>query len=70
VDHDPDWGDLRLTVDTPEDLELARRIYALFGNTSDFDMEGIVSLLAAHPELSEINANIQHKSFKDVDQRG
>jgi spore coat polysaccharide biosynthesis protein SpsF len=70
VDHDPDWGDLRLTVDTPEDLELARRIYALFGNTSDFDMEGIVSLLAAHSELSEINANIQHKSFKDVDQRG
>jgi spore coat polysaccharide biosynthesis protein SpsF len=70
VDHDPDWGELRLTVDTPEDLELVRRIYALFGNGSDFSMADIVDLLAAHPELSEINATIQHKSFKDVDQRG
>ncbi len=70
VDHDPDWGDLRLTVDTPEDLELARQIYSLFGNAEDFNMEDIVNLLTDHPELSAINADIRHKSFKDVDQRG
>jgi spore coat polysaccharide biosynthesis protein SpsF len=70
VDHDPDWSELRLTVDTPEDLELARRIYTVFGKGDDFNMVDIVNLLAKHPELSQINADIHHKSFKDVDRRG
>lgn len=70
VDHDPDWGDLRLTVDTPEDLEFVRRIHSFFGNSSDFNMDDIVNLVAEHPELTGINAAVSHKSFKDVDRRG
>ena len=70
VDHEPDWGELRLTVDTAEDLELIRKITAHFGGGNDFGMDEVVAYLQHHPELGAINAGIHHKSFKDVDSRG
>jgi len=70
VDHDPDLGHLRLTVDTPEDLELIRRIYAFFEDTDDFSLDEILTLLDQHPELLQVNAAVEHKGFKDVDQCG
>ncbi len=30
LDHDPDYGSLRWTVDTPADLELLRKVFARF----------------------------------------
>ena len=70
VDHDPDLGHLRLTVDTPEDLVLIREIYTHFGNTDDFSLEEILALLEQQPELLQVNAAVSHKGFTDVDQRG
>lgn len=69
VDHDPDLGELRLTVDTPEDLELVRKVYAHFGNSDEFSMDEMVALLESHPELRQLNAAVTHKTFKDVDDR-
>jgi spore coat polysaccharide biosynthesis protein SpsF len=69
VDLDRDLGNLRLTVDTPEDLELIRKIYQHFGNSDDFSMQDIVNLLNAQPEWRLINANVIHKNYKDIDQR-
>jgi len=69
VDHDPDIGQLRLTVDTAEDLTLVRRIYQYFDNTDEFSLPDILTLLEKHPEYLQINANISHKSFEDVDER-
>jgi len=57
-------------VDTPEDLDLIRRITTHFGNGNDFGMAEAVQYLQAHPELGEINAGVQHKTFRDVDNRG
>jgi spore coat polysaccharide biosynthesis protein SpsF len=69
VDHDPDLGHLRLTVDTPEDLVLIREIYGYFGNRDDFSLADILNALEIHPEWLSINADVVHKTFKDVDQR-
>jgi spore coat polysaccharide biosynthesis protein SpsF len=69
VDHEPDLGHLRLTVDTPDDLALIRRIYAYFENTDDFSLDEVLALLEQHPELLQINASVEHKGFKDIDQR-
>jgi spore coat polysaccharide biosynthesis protein SpsF len=69
VDHDPDLGHLRLTVDTPEDLVLIRKIYEEFGNKDDFSLDAILGLLDDNPEMLEINAGVKHKDFRDVDQR-
>ena len=35
----------------------------------DFTWEDILALVQAHPELSTINAAVQHKFMKDVDDR-
>jgi spore coat polysaccharide biosynthesis protein SpsF len=69
LDHEPDYGALRWTVDTAEDLELVRRIYAHFGRRDDFSWTEVLDLTSRHPELSRINASVQHKSLRDVDTR-
>ncbi len=69
VDHDRDLGHLRLTVDTEEDLSLIRHIYAHFDNADTFRLGEILRLFEAEPELMQINADVSHKSFTDVDSR-
>lgn len=69
IDHDPDYGSLRWTVDTPEDLEFVRAVYAAFENRNDFTWLDVLHLVQQHPELSAINAGIHHKSMFDVDAR-
>jgi spore coat polysaccharide biosynthesis protein SpsF len=66
---DTDLGTLRWTVDTPEDVELLRRIYDHFENRDDFSWLEVLDLWWENPELAEINAKINHKSVFDVDGR-
>ncbi len=63
--HDPDYGHLRWTVDTPEDLALMRQIYAHFGGRDDFSWLEILSLLERNPELSKINASVRPKNVRE-----
>jgi len=69
VDHDPDHGSLRWTVDTPEDLVLVRQVYAYFHGRDDFSWYEVLDLFEQHPEIGQINAGVQHKSVRDVDTR-
>lgn len=69
VDSTPDYGSYRWTVDTPQDLELVRQVYAAFGGKDTFTYAQALALFAEHPELTQINAEIKHKTFKDVDER-
>jgi len=70
VDHEPDLGHLRLTVDTPEDLTLIRSIYEYFGNDDEFSLDDILELFNQRPDLLQINAQVTHKGYRDVDLRG
>lgn len=69
LEHDPDYGSYRWTVDTPEDLELARQIYAHFSNRDDFTWHDILDLFQQKPELAAINSRVLHKGAKDIDPR-
>jgi len=57
---DDDLSHLRWTVDTPEDLELVRKIYHALGR-DDFDIDDVLGVLELHPEWSAINAHIEQK---------
>jgi spore coat polysaccharide biosynthesis protein SpsF len=70
VDHEPDVGHYRWTVDTPEDLALLRRVYAFFDGRDDFTFEALIALFQQHPELEKINTDVTAKNLKEVDQRG
>jgi len=56
-----DRSSLRWTVDTPEDLELVRRIYGHFGDDR-FAWTDVLKLLERQPELLEINRHVRQKA--------
>lgn len=64
-----DFGDYRWTVDTPEDLEFMRQIYARFDSRDDFTWKEVLDLVHDNPNLMKINAGVQHKTLKDIDKR-
>lgn len=52
--------DLRLTVDTEEDLRLIREIFErLYSDGQIFLTEEVIDLLDKHPELAAINAHVK-----------
>ncbi len=69
LDHTSDFGDYRWTVDTPEDLEFIRQVYARFDGRDDFSWLEVLDLVHREPQLMEINSGIQHKTLKDLDER-
>jgi spore coat polysaccharide biosynthesis protein SpsF len=62
-------GSMRWTVDTPEDLELVRRIFAHFQPRKDFSWLEVLDLFRQEPQLASINSSINPKTFLDVDGR-
>jgi spore coat polysaccharide biosynthesis protein SpsF len=69
VQRRPSLGHLRFTVDTPEDLALARKVYAAFGNRDDFTLAELLATNALHPEWQASVGAVKHKGFKDLDAR-
>ena len=67
--HTTDFGEYRWTVDTPEDLEFMRQVYSRFDGRDDFSWKEVLDLVHNEPELMNINAGIQHKTVKDIDER-
>lgn len=55
-----DAGDLRITLDTDDDLSLLRALFDEHGAAS-LSGDEVVALLRAHPELVAINAHVAQK---------
>jgi len=59
-----DYSNYRWTLDTTEDFEFISVIYdRLYKTNPNFNMEDIIKLLVAEPELVKINENIIQKSI-------
>ncbi len=69
LDAEKNFGDRRWTVDTPEDLEFIRALFDKLNCRINFSWREVLQILEENPELEKINADIAHKSFKDVDSR-
>ena len=61
-----DWAKYRLTVDTPQDLELIRKIYASFGDRDDFGWREVLDLMQRSPDLADINAGVVQKPMQQA----
>lgn len=68
LDNDVDYGSLRWTVDTPQDLELVRVLVSRFAD-DHFTWKDVLALVQREPELMQINAEVKHKRVSDVDER-
>ncbi|MCJ7518123.1 MAG: glycosyltransferase family protein [Anaerolineaceae bacterium] len=69
LDAEDNYGSLRWTVDTADDLEFIRQVTAALNCRMDFSWRDVIKVLDEHPELEAINAGIEHKSYNDVDHR-
>ena len=65
----PDYGSLRWTVDTPEDLDFIRQLYKRFDGRDDFTWQDVLELTQKEPDLMKINADIRHKTLTEIDER-
>jgi spore coat polysaccharide biosynthesis protein SpsF len=54
--------DMRLTLDTPQDLEVIRALFdALRVDDPAFPVARMIAWLDAHPEIARINATVRHR---------
>ncbi len=65
-----DHGDLRWTVDTPEDLDFVRAVYARFAGRGDFGWREVLALIQREPALAAINAHVAQKGFREAESTG
>ena len=59
-----DHSRYRWTLDTAEDLELLRNIYARFDDREDFSWYEAVQLMRREPELAERNAHVLQRALQ------
>lgn len=56
-------SDMRLTVDTPADLELTRRAYAAVAGEDGYaDLRAVVRWLDRHPDVRTLNAHVRQRN--------
>lgn len=67
--HEPDYGEKRWTVDTPQDLELINLIFEHFSPRIDFSWMEVIDLIKRNPDLENINISVRAKNVAEVDNR-
>lgn len=68
IEHEPNFGDQRWTLDTAEDLNLIRKIIKHFPGRDDFTWKEILQVIEDHPNLAEINKDVRHKNYQEVEE--
>lgn len=54
---------LRLTIDTPEDYELARILYNDLYNGAPFTLQSVLNFIIINPGLANINSHVHHRAM-------
>jgi spore coat polysaccharide biosynthesis protein SpsF len=65
VKGDLDYSQYRWTLDTPEDLEFLRAVYARQMSQRDLAWQDVLSMVEREPGLAEINRHIVQKTVRD-----
>ncbi len=69
LDYRVNYGSLRWTVDTAQDLELVRQIYARLAGREDFTWLDVLDIFEREPHLLKINSQVSHRDMFHVDDR-
>jgi spore coat polysaccharide biosynthesis protein SpsF len=62
IENGADYSRHRWTLDTPEDLQLLRAIYAHFGGRDDFCWREVLKVVEREPALADINRHVVQKT--------
>lgn len=69
LQHQPDYGSLRWTVDTPQDLALIREIFQRLPDPLTSTWLDVLQIFADDPGLTELNAQVEARHYRAVDSR-
>lgn len=69
VEFEKDYGWVRWTVDTADDLKLIRQMAVRLKGCPQFTWHDLLEMYLNEPGLSGINAAVQHRTMFDVDER-
>jgi spore coat polysaccharide biosynthesis protein SpsF len=61
-----DYSHCRLTLDTADDLQLIRAVYASFDNQDTMSWQEVVGLLERSPELAALNSHVMQKPLHEA----
>jgi spore coat polysaccharide biosynthesis protein SpsF len=61
-----DYTHHRLTLDTADDLQLIRAVYANFDNQDNMGWRDVVGLLELHPEIAALNSHVVQKPVHEA----
>ena len=65
LDAEEDYGALRWTVDTRQDLEFVRQVVSRLRSDGEFGWRDVLALVQTEPALALINADVPHKTHRD-----
>lgn len=65
VPGNPDYSSHRWTLDTPEDLEFLRAIYARLNNHTTFSWRQVLDVVDREPELMDLNRFVMQKAVHE-----
>ena len=60
-----DFSFYRWTLDTLEDLEFVRAVYASFDGRDDFTWRDVIALMERKPNLAELNRHVVQKELRE-----
>jgi spore coat polysaccharide biosynthesis protein SpsF len=63
VTGEADYSGHRWTVDTPEDLEFVRSVYARLNHLNQFSWRDVLDLMQREPELAGLNRSVAQKAL-------
>ncbi len=69
LQHDPDYGNKRWTVDTTQDLLLVEKIIEHFHPYINYSWQDVLSFVNQNPEIELINQEVITKSVEMIDER-
>jgi len=65
VKGDHDYSQYRWTLDTPEDLEFLRAVYARIVDGQDLAWQDVLNMVEREPDLAELNRHIIQKALHE-----
>ncbi len=69
LEYKVNYGSLRWTVDTGQDIELVRQIYTRLAGNDRFTWLDVLAIFEREPDLANINAQVVHRTMYHSDER-
>ncbi len=69
LDHDPDFGNHRWTIDTPDDYLLLQEIFKRLSDPMQASWYDVLKIIEQNPDLERINESTHAKQVDVVDER-